>query len=67
MNKLTTWLKLLSIISVMAFSVAACDSNDGAAEKAGESIDNATTDMGNKVEDACEKVKDGVNAKDPNC
>lgn len=67
MNKLTTWLKLLSIITVMLFSVAACDSDDGAAEKAGATIDNSTTDLGNKIEDACEKAKEGVNAQDTDC
>ncbi|HDY84236.1 hypothetical protein LCGC14_0507700 [marine sediment metagenome] len=67
MKKLTTLLKILSIVSVMGFAVSACDNNDGPAEKAGESIDNATTDMGNAVEDACEKAKEGVNAQDTDC
>ena len=67
MKKLTTLIKIFSMISVMIFAVAACDSDDGAMEKAGAKIDNATTDLGNKVEDACEDVKEGLNAKDPNC
>lgn len=67
MKNLTTFIKLLSMISVMLFAISACDSDDGAMEKAGEAIDNSATDLGNKVEDACENLKEGVNAKDPNC
>tara|TARA_R110002167_G_scaffold184554_3_gene384978 strand:- start:62 stop:265 length:204 start_codon:yes stop_codon:yes gene_type:complete len=67
MKKLTTLIKIFGMISVMIFAAAACDSDDGAMEKAGAKIDNATTDLGNKVEDACEDVKEGLNAKDPNC
>lgn len=67
MKQLTTLIKVLSIISVMVFSVAACDSDDGAAEKAGATIDNTTTDLGNKIEDACEKAKEGVGANDTDC
>lgn len=67
MNKLTTFIKRLSMISVMLFAISACDSNEGPMEEAGEKIDNATTDLGNKVEDACEGVKEGLNANDPNC
>lgn len=67
MKKLTSFIKLLSIISVMLFAISACDSNEGPMEEAGEKIDNATTDLGNKVEDACENVKEGLNANDPNC
>ncbi|MDF1589241.1 MAG: hypothetical protein P1P93_08845 [Gammaproteobacteria bacterium] len=64
---LTTLIKLLSVITVVIFATTACDSNDGSMEKAGEKIDKATTDFGNKVEDACEDLKEGLNAKDPNC
>ena len=67
MNKLTTMIKILSMISVMLFVITACDSNDGPMEKAGEKIDNATTDLGNNVEDACENLKEGLNAKDSDC
>ena len=51
----------------MLFAINACDSNDGPLEKAGESIDKAATDVGNKIEDVCEDVKEGVKAKDTNC
>lgn len=55
------------MISVLFFAVSACDSNDGAMEKAGEAIDQSATDAGNAVEDVCEKAKEGVNAKDTDC
>ncbi len=67
MKNLTTSIKILSIISVMLFAITACDSDDGAMENAGEEIDNATTDLGNKVEDACENLKEGLNAEDSDC
>lgn len=55
------------MISMILFVFTACDSDDGAMEKAGEAIDNATTDLGNKVEDACENLKEDLNAKDSKC
>lgn len=67
MNKLTTLIKLLSIMSLMFFAITACDSDDGTIEKMGQKIDKTATDMGNKVEDACEDLKEGLNANDPNC
>jgi len=66
--------KLLLLAAVASFAIAACDSNDGMAEKAGEAIDNtgkkieqAATDAGNAIEDACEDIKKGVDAKDTDC
>lgn len=67
MNKFTTLIKLLTMISIMLFAMTACDSNDGAMEQVGEKIDKAATDLGNKVEDGCEELKEGLNAKDSNC
>jgi uncharacterized protein YjbJ (UPF0337 family) len=40
---------------------------DNHAEEAGERIDEAVTDVQNSVEDACENVKEGVNAEETNC
>lgn len=37
-------------------SLTACE--DGPAESMGEQIDNAATDVGNAIEDACEDVTD---------
>lgn len=51
----------------MLFSLNACDSNDGPMEEAGKSIDKAATDMGNKIEDACEDAKEGMEFKDSRC
>ncbi len=67
MKKLTTFIKILSMISVMLFAISACDSDDGAMENAGEKMDKATTDLGNQVEDACENLKEGLDAKDSDC
>lgn len=47
--------------------LSACDSNDGPMEKAGESVDKAATDLGNKVEDTCENTKDAAGMKDTRC
>jgi len=54
---------LLAIIATLGLS--ACE--DGPAEDAGERIDEVTEDTRNAIEDACEEVKDGVDAKDKNC
>ena len=56
--------KILAV-SIFAFSLAAC--GDDNAEEAGEKIDEIVTDAGNAVEDACEDVKEGVEAKDQDC
>ena len=53
------------LVAGFAFSLAAC--GDGEAEDAGEELDEVMTDAGNAVEDACEDVKDGVNADDKDC
>lgn len=62
-------MKYLSMIAItmIMFVSAGCEMNDGGAEKMGENIDNAITDTGNAIEDACENVKEGVNAKDQDC
>ncbi|WP_405240626.1 hypothetical protein [Lentisalinibacter orientalis] len=66
--------KLLLLLTVASFTVTACDSNDGAAENAGEAIDktgqkikDVAKDTGNAIEDACEDIKDSVNADDTDC
>jgi len=46
------FLKLLTLLG--ALGLTACD--EGPAERIGEDIDNAATDIGNAVEDACEDV-----------
>lgn len=60
-------LKLLLLVVAASFAIAACDNNDGIAEKAGKALDDTVTDAGNAIEDACEDVKDAVGAKDKNC
>ncbi|MBT0586692.1 hypothetical protein [Alteromonas oceanisediminis] len=58
-------LSKISAIAVFTFFLAAC--GDDNAEEAGEKIDEIVTDAGNAVEDACEDVKEGVEAKDQDC
>ena len=53
------------VASAFALSLAAC--GDGEAENAGEELDEMVTDAGNAVEDACEDVKEGVEAEDKDC
>jgi hypothetical protein len=54
---------LLMIIATLGLT--ACE--EGPAEETGERIDEITTDTRNAIEDACEDVKDGVDAEDKNC
>lgn len=53
------------LVAGFALSLAACDG--GEAEDAGEELDEIVTDAGNAVEDACEDVKEGVDAEDDDC
>ncbi len=53
------------LASAFALSLAAC--GDGEAEDVGEEIDEVVTDAGNAMEDACEDVKEGVDAEDKDC
>ncbi len=53
------------LVAGFALSLAAC--GDGEAEDAGEELDEVVTDAGNAVEDACEDVKEGIDAEDDDC
>lgn len=55
----------LLLSSMFVFTLAAC--SDGPAEDAGEEFDQVVEDAGNAVEDACEDVKENVDAKDKDC
>lgn len=45
---------LVSIFAAAVLMLSLGCTTDGPMEQAGESMDNAATDMGNAVEDACE-------------
>jgi len=47
--------------------LAACEKNDGPVERAGERVDEVTTDVGNAIEDKCEEMKEGAGAEDTDC
>jgi len=64
---------MLSLIVVMAVFISGCE-KDGPAERAGENMDDAVEqmqdqgrDLGNKIEDACEDMKEGAGAQDTDC
>lgn len=57
----------LIITAALALPLSACDSNDGAAEEAGEKIDNTLEKMGNQIEDSCEELKEKTGMKDQDC
>ncbi|AZZ93268.1 hypothetical protein EUZ85_22085 [Hahella sp. KA22] len=67
MTTFTDLLKAMVIAAPLAFSLTACDAGDGEAEQIGEEVDRALNDAGNRLEDACESVKEGVNARDQDC
>ncbi len=50
----------LLITGLMALS-AGCDSQDGPAEQAGKSIDQATQKAGEKIEEAGDSIQDATN------
>ncbi|GHB19282.1 hypothetical protein [Salinicola rhizosphaerae] len=51
-------LGIAMMLGMMAFGIAACDNDDGPAEKAGESVDNAVDDAGQAMEDAGDDIQD---------
>jgi hypothetical protein len=59
-------LRVLPLIFAITLGVAACD-KQGPMERAGERIDDASQDVGNAIEDACEDTKEGMNADDADC
>ncbi len=67
MKQANTNLTIAAIMATMLFAITACDSNDGPLEKAGQSMDKAATDLGNKIEDTCEDMKKGMSAKNTDC
>lgn len=60
MLKKTTSLLLASVLCFSVTALAACDSNDGPAEKAGEKIDNATNKAKDQASDAADDASDAV-------
>ncbi len=58
--------QLLAVVCVCGW-LAACDSNDGPVERAGERVDETATDVGNAIEDKCEEAKEQAGAEDTDC
>lgn len=56
---------MLAVISALLLGLSAC--SEGPAEEAGESIDEATTDIQNAIEDSCEQAKQQLNTEDQDC
>lgn len=59
-------LTLVFIATAALVGVAGCE-RQGPAERAGESLDKAATDIGNAIEDKCEEAKEGLGADDTRC
>jgi predicted small secreted protein len=60
------------IIALLAMPLAACDSNDGPAEKLGKDVDKALDNTRDAVDDAGDELKDGIEdtcekVSDENC
>lgn len=51
-------LAMAMLLGLMAFGVVACDNDDGPAEEAGQSVDNAMDDAGDAMEDAGDDMQD---------
>lgn len=65
-TKLGNFIAKMAIAAALCSGLAACH-KEGPAEKAGKQLDQAATDVGNKVEDVCEKAKEEAGAKDTRC
>jgi len=58
-------LTAVMLSAMFVFTLAAC--SDGPAEEGGEEFDRTVQDAGNAIEDVCEDIKEGVDAKDKDC
>lgn len=56
----------LALVSMLTVGMLGCE-KDGPAENAGEKLDEATTNIGNKIEDNCEEAKESMGADDTRC
>ncbi|RXE49428.1 hypothetical protein [Chromohalobacter israelensis] len=57
------WLKklaLMLVIGMTALGVVACDNDEGPAEEAGESVDDAMDNADDSMEDAGEDIQDAA-------
>ena len=61
------YITLAIALLLSALTLTGCDRDEGGMEEMGENMDEAATDFGNAVEDACEEAKEGANADNPNC
>lgn len=53
-------LLLAALLGLGTVGLAACDSNDGPAEQAGEQVDDAFDEAGDAAEDAGDEVEEAV-------
>tara|TARA_R110002049_G_scaffold104747_2_gene251306 strand:- start:3094 stop:3288 length:195 start_codon:yes stop_codon:yes gene_type:complete len=53
-------LGVVSITALLLFALSGCQENEGPAEKAGKSMDEASEAMGKKIEDAGEAIQDAA-------
>ena len=65
-------LQRVFIIALLAVPLAACDTNEGPAEKLGKDVDKALDETRDKLDDAADEIKDGIEdacekASDKNC
>ncbi|UCX06446.1 hypothetical protein [Shewanella glacialimarina] len=58
-------LSIMILLGLTTIGMMAC--SDNKAENTGEKVDEMMQDAGNAVEDACEDVKEGLKAEDPDC
>lgn len=54
---------LLLLLGLGTAGLAACDENDGPAERAGQSVDNAASNAGKAIENAGDKIQDKANGQ----
>jgi predicted small lipoprotein YifL len=66
MNRVSQTVLHLVMALGVCVSLAGCH-KEGPLEKAGRNVDEATKNVGNKIEDKCEQAKDAAGAKDTRC
>lgn len=53
-------LAALAAMTTPLLTLAACDTNSGPAEEAGEAVDDAADDVGDAIDDAADEVDDAI-------
>lgn len=59
--------KMLLLLTIGSFAIAGCDRDEGPVEETREAMESTGEQIEDSAEDACEEMKEGVDAEDTDC